>query len=83
MQAYGPVRQFKVGCIEAAIFEGRSEHEALWCVGIRRLYNEGDQLKVTAEFRRSDMPTVAKVWDMACAWIWEQFKAATQDEAAA
>jgi hypothetical protein len=81
MKRYGPVMKFRVGRIEATIWDRRNNQEAVWCVGIQRLYKEGDEVKVTAEFRRGDLPKVAKVWDMACAWIGERLQTATPNEA--
>jgi len=71
-QKQKPVNEICLGRIRAAIWANQTEHRDVWFnVTVTRLYKEGDQWKDSATFRRDDLPIVAKVVDMAYAWIWE------------
>ena len=41
-------------------------------VTLSRLHKDGTGWKDSTTFRRDDLPVVAKVMDMAYAWIWER-----------
>jgi aryl-phospho-beta-D-glucosidase BglC (GH1 family) len=72
-QKQKPVNEIRLGRIRAAIWANQTEHREVWFnVTVTRLYKDGDQWKDTATFRRDDLPIVAKVVDMAYAWIWGQ-----------
>ena len=71
-QKQKPVNEIRLGRIRAAIWANQTEQRDVWFnVTVTRLYKEGDQWKDTTTFRRDDLPIVAKVVDMAYAWIWE------------
>ena len=77
-----PIHGIQLGRIRAAIWENRADNGETWFnVTVTRTYNDGDQLKDTATFRRDDLPIVAKVADMAYAWIWERNSSASRAKA--
>lgn len=77
-----PVHEIRLGRIRAAIWANGTESRNVWFnVTVSRLYRDGDQWKDTAAFRRDDLPIVAKVVDMAYAWIWGQEVPADPEEA--
>ena len=83
-QKQKPVKEVRLGRIRAAIWANQTEGRDIWFnVTVSRLYKDGDQWKDTSAFRRDDLPIVAKVVDMAYAWIWEQEVPANSDEAVA
>lgn len=83
-QKQKPVHEIRLGRIRAAIWANQTESRDVWFnVSVTRLYKDGDRWQDTATFRRDDLPIVAKVVDMAYAWIWGQEVPATQDEAVA
>ena len=77
-----PVKKFPLGNITAAIWANETENRQVWFnVTVSRLYKDGEQWKDTSTYRRDDLPIVAKVVDMAYAWIWGQEVPADPDEA--
>ena len=77
-----PVHEIRLGRIRAAIWANETENRQVWFnVTVSRLYKDGDQWKDTSTYRRDDLPIVAKVVDMAYAWIWGQDVPADPDEA--
>ena len=66
-----PVHEIRLGRIRAAIWANQTAGQDVWFnVTVSRLYKDGEQWKDTTAFRRDDLPVVAKVVDMAYAWIW-------------
>ncbi len=81
-QKQKPVHEIRLGRIRAAIWANETENRQVWFnVTVSRLYKDGDQWKDTSTYRRDDLPIVAKVVDMAYAWIWGQDVPADPDEA--
>jgi hypothetical protein len=81
-QAKKPAHEIRLGRIRAAIWANETENRQVWFnVTVSRLYKDGDQWKDTATYRRDDLPIVAKVVDMAYAWIWGQDVPADSDQA--
>ena len=81
-QKQKPVHEIRLGRIRAAIWANETENRQVWFnVTVSRLYKDGDQWKDTSTYRRDDLPIVAKVMDMAYAWIWGQEVPADSDEA--
>ena len=80
-----PVHEVKLGSIRAAVWANKSEDGRTWFnVTIGRLYRDGEQWKDSASFRRDDLPLVAKVADLALAWILaEQAKLGNEEVEAA
>ena len=77
-----PIHKIRLGRIRAAIWANQSPIGERWFnVTVSRLYKEGDQWRDTATFRRDDLPVVAKVVDMAYAWIWGQEVPAPSEQA--
>jgi hypothetical protein len=71
MQKHKPVHEIRLGRIRAAIWANHSTSRETWFnVTVSRLYKDGDRWQDTATFGRDDLPIVAKVVDMAYAWIW-------------
>lgn len=67
-----PVREIRLGRIRAAIWANHSNGGMWFNVTVTRLFRNGNQWQETHSFGRDDLPVVAKVADMAYAWIWEQ-----------
>lgn len=81
-QKQKPVHEIRLGRIRAAIWANETENRQVWFnVTVSRLYKDGDQWKDTSTYRRDDLPIVAKVVDMAYAWIWGQDVPADPEEA--
>ena len=83
-QKQKPIQEIRLGRIRAAIWANQTEGRDVWFnVTVSRLYKDGEQWKDTSSFRRDDLPIVAKVVDMAYAWIWGQDVPADSEEARA
>ena len=68
-----PVHELRLGKMRAAIWGHSNESGEVWySVTLSRLYRDGAQWKDSTSFSRDDLPIVAKVADMAYAWIWNQ-----------
>ena len=68
-----PIHEIRIGTIRAAIWANENRPDEVWfAVTLSRLYKDGADWKDSTTFRRDDLPVVAKVMDMAYAWIWEQ-----------
>jgi hypothetical protein len=81
-QRQKPVHEIRLGRIRAAIWANEADNRHVWFnVTVSRLYKDGEQWKDTSTYRRDDLPIVAKVVDMAYAWIWGQEVSADPDEA--
>ena len=81
-QKQKPTHEIRLGRIRAAIWANEAENGNVWFnITVSRLYKDGDQWRDTSAFRRDDLPIVAKVVDMAYAWIWGQEVPAAPDEA--
>jgi hypothetical protein len=77
-----PAHRIPLGHIVAAIWANKADNGRVWFnVTVSRSYKDGEQWKDTSTFRRDDLPIVAKVVDMAYAWIWGQEVPADPDEA--
>lgn len=72
-----PVHEIRLGRIRASIWVNQSEDGHAWFnVTVSRLYKDGDRWRDSAGYGREDLPLVAKVADMAYAWIWAHEDAA-------
>ena len=69
-----PVHTIKRGNIEAAIWENNSENSTFFNVTITRTYKDGDELKSISSFGASDLLKVARVTELAEAYIYNQSK---------
>ena len=68
-----PVHEIRLGRIRATIWANHADgHGANFTTTISRLYKDGEVWKDSTVFYRDDLPIVAKVADMAYAWIWSQ-----------
>ena len=68
-----PIHEIRVGRVRASIWANRGERSDAWfSVSITRQYRTDDGWKETASFGRDDLPIVAKITEMAYAWIWNQ-----------
>lgn len=76
-----PAHEIRLGRIRAAIWANRNGSDDVWFnVTVTRLYKDEDGWKDTSSYRRDDLPVVAKVSDMAYAWIWSQSSASDSSE---
>lgn len=74
-----PVHEIRLGRIRAAIWANGADGRGVWFnVTISRLYRDGEQWRDTSAFGRDDLPLVAKIADMAYAWIWQQEAASSR-----
>ena len=70
-QKLKPAHEIRLGRIRAAIWANHTDNREIWFnITVSRLYKDGDQWKDTTAFGRDDLPLLAKVADMAYAWIW-------------
>ena len=68
-----PIHEIRLGTIRAAIWANENRPDDVWfAVTLSRLYKDGTGWKDSTTFRRDDLPVVAKVMDIAYAWIWER-----------
>jgi hypothetical protein len=73
MKQRRPIHEIRIAKVRAAIWANETENHEVWFnVSVARLYNDGNGWKDSTTFGRDDLPIVAKVMDMAYAWIWEQ-----------
>ena len=76
-----PAHEIRLGRIRAAVWENENRKNDVWFnVTVARLYNDGGGWKDSHTFSRDDLPIVAKIMDMAYAWIWKQQAATRSDE---
>jgi hypothetical protein len=69
-QKQKPVHEIRVGRIRATIWANGDKTGKVWLkTTLSRLYKDGDQWKDTTSYDADDLPVVAKVADMAFAWI--------------
>lgn len=81
-QRQKPTHEIRLGRIRAAIWANEADKGQVWFnVTVSRLYKDGDQWRDASAFGRDDLPIVAKVADMAYAWIWGQEVPADSGEA--
>ena len=67
-----PVHEVRLGRIRAAVWLNEAENGPRYNVPITRLYNDRkDKWKDSARFGREDLPLVARVADLAMAWMDE------------
>jgi hypothetical protein len=68
-----PIHEIRLGAIRAAIWANENHTSDVWfTVTVSRLYKHGAQWKDSSAFRRDDLPVVAKIMEMAYAWIWDR-----------
>ena len=68
-----PTHEIRLGRIRAAIWTNENGQNDVWFnVTVSRLYKDGDDWNDSTSFGRDDLPLVAKVMDMAYAWIWNR-----------
>jgi hypothetical protein len=76
-----PAHEIRLGRIRAAIWENENAQEGIWYnVTVTRLYNDGGHWRDSPSFGRDDLPVVAKLMDMAYAWIWNRQTASSDKE---
>lgn len=76
--AQRPAHDIRVGRIRATIWIHQTDsRNATFNTTITRLYKDGEVWKDSTVFYRDDLPIVAKVADIAYAWIWSQETLAT------
>ena len=68
-----PVHEIRLGTVRAAIWANENRPNDVWfAVTVSRLYADGNACKTSSSFHRDDLPVVAKIMDMAYAWIWDR-----------
>ena len=73
MPQHKPIHEIRLGAVRAAIWANESRPNDVWfSVTVSRLYKDGNDWKNSSSFRRDDLPVVAKIMDMAYAWIWDR-----------
>ncbi len=76
-----PVRNFKLGRIQATVWQIDSEQGPFHSVSIVRRYNDDGAWKSTSSFSHQDLLVVAKLADMAHSYIYELEQRPATDEA--
>ena len=65
-----PIKRIKIGLISATIWANKTESNGTrYSISIVRNYRQEDQWKETSSFSMNDLPTVAKVSDLALAEV--------------
>ncbi len=65
-----PIHQIRVGLLRAAVWQNDPEDRSpRFNVSITRAYKQGEEWKESRSFTRDDLPVVAKLADLAFAWI--------------
>jgi hypothetical protein len=72
MAANKPIATFKLGRIQAAVWENHGENGAFCNVTIQRSYLDDDEWKSSTSFGRLDLPLVAKVAELAMTFIYNR-----------
>ena len=68
-----PTHEIRLGMIRAAIWANENRRNQVWFnVTVSKLYKDESGWKDSSTFNRDDLPVVAKIMDMAYAWIWDQ-----------
>src|SRR5262249_23247768 len=67
-----PVHECKLGRISAAVWPQETQNGLRHNVSITRSYKDGDTWKRSTSFGLGELPLVARVADMALAWIYSQ-----------
>jgi hypothetical protein len=68
-----PVHEIRLGRIRAAIWVNHVNGQgSTFSTTISRPYKDGNVWRDSTAFYRDDLPIVAKIADMAYAWIWSQ-----------
>ena len=74
-----PIHEIRVGKIRAAIWVNENGSNDVWySVTLSRHYKDGNGWKNRASFGRDDLPVVAKLMEMAYAWIWDRQTASSR-----
>ena len=75
-----PIHEIRFGKIRAAIWANRNGKNQTWySVTICRDYFDGQSWQDSQSFARDDLPLLAKLSDMAYAWIWNQQADSTRE----
>ena len=76
-----PVHEIRLGMIQAAIWANGTGPDKVWfSVTVSRFYKDNLDWKNSSSFGRDDLPVVAKIMEMAYAWIWDQQAAPSHAE---
>lgn len=68
-----PVKRFRIGFVEAAIWENEGNGErTFYNVTVQRKYKDGDNIRNTNSFGHADLLNLARVVARAEAWIADQ-----------
>ena len=67
-----PAQEIRMGAIRATIWENQTTTGIRFNVTVSRLYKDGEEWKQTDSFGRDDLQLLAKVFDLAHTWIFQQ-----------
>jgi hypothetical protein len=68
-----PAHEIRLGMIRAAIWAHENRQNQVWFnVTVSRAYKSDLGWRDSTTFNRDDLPIVAKIMEMAYAWIWDQ-----------
>ncbi len=84
MSGNKPAHEIQLGRLSAVVWanEPTGEGRPWFSVSIFRVYQEGGSWKKSTSFGRDDLPVVAKLCDMAYAWIWKRHRREKCDQTA-
>lgn len=78
-----PATSFRLGRIQAAVWERESPKGSFYVVTFHRSYQEDGKWQSTDSYGRDDLLLVAKLADMAHTWIAQNSKPVAEPEQAA
>ena len=64
-----PVKKFRIGFVQAAIWKNDSTNSSFYTVTLQRSYKDGDEYKNTDQLGSSDLLNAAKVLERAETYI--------------
>ena len=75
-----PETEIRLGCIKATIWANQTKRGVRHGIKLSRIYKDGLEWGTTDSFRQKDMPTLAKVADLAHAWVQTHKRAQAEEQ---
>ena len=83
MASKKPVKEIRMGCVKALVWENDTKVGTRHNVTCARIYkDDADQWQESTSFGRDDLPQLKQVIDEAWQWIFSSAKAEAKAEAA-
>lgn len=71
-----PIHTIRRGGVEAAIWKNIDKEKTRYSVKLSKSFRDGEKHKSTQVFLARDLILIARVAELADAWVYEQFKLA-------